>query len=159
ASRSWTDTNGNFAPDCNLQNPALNGECGLLNAPLGSLNVAARYDSSITTGWGVRPNDREFPAGVQQEGLPPLAGGFQFTRHIFGNFIASQDTNHPPASSFSSYCVTAPGDPRLPGGGGNQICGFMDQNPTTFTTAPFYVVQPATNFGEPSDVYTGFDFN
>src|SRR5262249_60555994 len=72
---------------------------------------------------------------------------------------ASQDTNHPPASSFSSYCVTAPGDPRLPGGGGNQICGFMDQNPTTFTTAPFYVVQPATNFGEPSDVYTGFDFN
>ncbi len=35
ASRTWTDTNGNFVPDCNLRIPPLNGECGALNAPLG----------------------------------------------------------------------------------------------------------------------------
>ena len=159
ASRSWTDTNGNFQPDCDLTNPGLNAECGPLNAPLGSLNVAARYDSSITAGWGVRPNDHEVSAGVQHQLLPRLAVDFQFTRHSFGNFIASQDINHPPASSFSSFCVTAPQDPRLPNNGGNQICGFMDQNPTTFSTAPFYVVQPASNFGDVSDVYTGYDVN
>jgi hypothetical protein len=35
----------------------------------------------------------------------------------------------------------------------------MDQNPTTFSTLPFYVVQPASNFGDVSDVYTGYDIN
>jgi carboxypeptidase family protein/TonB-dependent receptor-like protein len=159
ATRSWTDRNGNFLPDCDLSNTALNGECGPLNAPLGSLNVAATYDPSITGGWGVRPNDREVSAGIQHEVLPRLSVDFQFTRHSFGNFIASQDINHPPATSFSSYCVTAPQDSRLPNGGGNQICGFMDQNPSTFATAPFYVVQRASNFGDVSDIYTGYDLN
>jgi Carboxypeptidase regulatory-like domain/TonB-dependent Receptor Plug Domain len=159
ATRSWTDRNGNFAPDCDLTNTLLNGECGQLNAPLGSLNVAARYDQSITSGWGVRPNDHEVAAGVQHEVLPRLSVDFQFTRHSFGNFFASQDINHSPATSFNSFCVTAPQDTRLPGGGGNQICGFMDQNPTTFATSPFFVVQRASNFGDVSDVYTGYDFN
>jgi hypothetical protein len=159
ASRQWTDTNGNFVPDCNLANPAQNNECGPLNAPLGSLNVAARYDSSITSGFGVRPNDQEVAAGFQQQLLPRLAVDFQFTRHSFGNFIAAQNTAQPPATSYSSYCVTAPPDPRLPGGGGNQICGFQDLNPSSFTTSPFYVIQPASNFGDVSDVYTGYDVN
>ncbi|HEV3058335.1 MAG TPA: carboxypeptidase regulatory-like domain-containing protein [Vicinamibacterales bacterium] len=159
ASRSWTDTNGNFVPDCNLANPAQNGECGPLNAPLGNLNVAARYEPSITSGWGVRPNDHEVSAGVQQQVLPRVAVDFQFTRHSFGNFIAAQNTTQPPATSYSSYCVTTPPDPRLPGGGGQQICGFMDQNPSTFSTLAFYDVQPASNFGNVSDVYTGYDFN
>src|SRR5262249_30689599 len=87
---------------------------------------------------------------------PRVAVDFQYTRHAFGNFFASQDINHPPASSFSSFCVTSPVDSRLPNGGGNQICGFMDQNPTTFATLPFYAVQKASNFG---DVYTGYDVN
>jgi hypothetical protein len=35
----------------------------------------------------------------------------------------------------------------------------MDQNPNTFATSPFYVVQRASTFGDVSDVYTGYDFN
>ncbi len=164
ASRQWIDTNGNFKVDCNLQNPAAQtvpggDTCGLLNAPLGSLNVAARYDSSITGGFGVRPNDREVSAGIQHQVLPRMALDFQFTRHSFGNFIAAEDTARPPATSYSQFCVTAPSDSRLPNNGGNQICGFMDQNPSTFTTVPFYVVQAASNFGDVTDVYTGYDFN
>src|SRR5262249_42561304 len=86
ATRQWTDTNGNFVPDCALSTPALNGECGTLNPPLGSLNIAANYAPSITGGFGVRPNDREVSAGVQHEILPHVALDFQFTRHVFGNF-------------------------------------------------------------------------
>ncbi len=157
--RAWSDRNGNFLPDCDLSNPAPNGECGQLNAPLGSLNVAARYDPSITAGFGVRPNDTEVSLGFQQQLLPRLAVDVQFTRHSFGNFIAAQNTGQPPTTSYSPYCVTAPVDSKLPNGGGNQICGFQDLNPSAFTTAPFYVVQPATNFGDVSDVYTGFDVN
>jgi len=159
ASRQWTDTNGNFVPDCNLSNPAANGECGQLQAPLGSLNVAARYDPSITGGWGVRPNDHEISAGVQHQITPRVAVDFQFTRHSFGNFVAAQNTTLPPNTAYSPFCVTAPQDPRLPGGGGNQTCGYYDQNPNTFSTSPFYVVQPASNFGNVSDVYTGYDIS
>jgi hypothetical protein len=83
---------------------------------------------------------------------------FQFTRHAFGNFIAAQNTAQPPATTFSPYCVNVPTDSRLPGSG-TSLCGFMDQNPSTFTTSPFYVIQPAANFGDVSDVYTGYDFN
>ena len=36
------------------------------------------------------------------------------------------------AADYSPYCVTAPIDPRLPGGGGNQLCGLFDVNPTKF---------------------------
>jgi len=55
--------------------------------------------------------------------------------------------------------VTAPTtDARLPTAG-QQICGFMDLNPAFFTTSPFFVVQKASNFGDVSDVYTGYDLN
>ena len=41
ATRTWTDSNGNFVPDCVLSNLALNGECGLANN-LQFGNAAAR---------------------------------------------------------------------------------------------------------------------
>jgi hypothetical protein len=158
ATRNWTDTNGNFVPDCNLANTLQNGECGQLSAPLGSLNVAATYDSAITSGFGVRPNDQEIAAGFQQQLMPRLALDFQFTRHAFGNFLAAYNSTRPP-SAYQSFCVTAPPDARLPNGGGNQICGFEDLNPAFFSTVPFFQVQKATNFGDATDVYTGYDLN
>lgn len=163
ASRTWTDSNGNFLPDCNLSNSALNGECGLLNAPLGSLNIAANYLTEITSGWGVRPNDQEIAVGFQHEILPRVALDFQFTRHSFGNFVASQNTSRPP-SSYDQFCVTAPTAPAANSGftlpnAGQQVCGFVDLNPSFSTTVPFFVVQKASNFGDVSDVYTGYDVN
>jgi hypothetical protein len=163
ASRSWTDTNGNFFPDCNLYNPALNDECGLLNAPLGSLNIAAHYADEITSGWGVRPNDQEVSLGFQHEILPRVALDFQWTRHAFGNFVASQNTARPP-SAYDQFCVTAPTGPAANSGytlpnAGDQICGFVDLNPAYSTKLPFFEVQKASNFGDVSDVYTGYDIN
>jgi hypothetical protein len=163
ASRSWTDLNGNFVPDCNLQNPAANGECGGLNAPLGSLNIAAQYLPQITGGWGVRPNDYEVAVGGQQEIMPRVALDVQFTRHSFGNFVASQNTARPP-SAYDPFCVTAPSGPAGNSGytlpnAGQQVCGFVDLNPAYATTTPFFVVQKASNFGNVSDVFTGWDMN
>ena len=45
----------------------------------------------ITSGFGVRPNDKEIAAGVQQEIVPRVALDVQFTRHTFGNFVASAE--------------------------------------------------------------------
>ena len=42
---------------------------------------------------------------------------------------------------------------------GEQICGFVDLNPAFSTKVPFFDVQKASNFGDVSDVYTGYDIN
>ena len=52
--------------------------------------------------------------------------------------------------------MTAPRDARLPGGGGNQICGFYDLNPNKFGQSREYITF-AKNFGETRDVYDGLD--
>ncbi len=54
ASRRWTDSNGNFVPDCDLSNAALNGECRALSAPLGQTNIVTRWDPDVLSGWNVR---------------------------------------------------------------------------------------------------------
>jgi hypothetical protein len=165
-SRSWTDNNGNFLVDCDLtnnaaQSPSTTGSadtCAALTTELGSLNKAATYEKSITEGWGVRPNDHEIAFGVQHAITHRVAVDFQYTRHSFGNFIASQNTLRPP-TAYTPFCVTVPSDPgglTLPNVG-QQICGYEDLN--SGFAAQFFDVQPASNFGEPSDVYTGYDIN
>ena len=55
--RSWNDSSwagdprtGNYIPDCNLLNPALNGECGpFLNSAFGTSVVNTRYASDVTS--------------------------------------------------------------------------------------------------------------
>ncbi len=47
---------------------------------------------------------------------------------------------------------------RLPGGGGNQLCGYYDVNPNKFGQT-LNVIQVANHFGSPEDVYDGVDIN
>jgi len=82
----------------------------------------------------------------------------QWSRHSFNNLLATQFVATP-ASAYDSYCITAPKDPRLPGGGGNQICGFTDLKPAYFGITPNNVVQSASKLGNVVDLYTGVDVN
>ena len=72
--RSWTDTNRDFVPQCDLLNPLANGERGCLRADLGShvrhQQPGELYDTELTTGWGHRPANWEFSVGVQRELIP-----------------------------------------------------------------------------------------
>ena len=55
ATRTWTDTNGNYQPDCDLANRAANGECGAMsNLNFGGTRVTNRYDDRVLEGWGAR---------------------------------------------------------------------------------------------------------
>jgi hypothetical protein len=168
ANRSWSDANGNFVPDCDLTNPGAQDRrgsggdnCGALDSPLGSLAIAAAYDKAITSGFGVRPNDQEISLGVQQEVIPNVSLDFQFTRHWFGNFVASQDTIRTPAA-YDPFCVTPNTSTNngfsLPSGN-DQICGFYNRNPNPAFTPTFLNVTKASDFGDVSDVYTGYDVN
>jgi hypothetical protein len=49
-----------------------------------------------------------------------------------------------------------PTDSRLPGGGGNQICGLYDIKPTAFGRVS-NVVSQSTNYGNVTEVYNGVD--
>ena len=48
---NWTDTNRNFIPDCDLLNPAANGECGAWsNLNFGKAKVETRYAEDAQSG-------------------------------------------------------------------------------------------------------------
>ena len=60
-------------------------------------------------------------------------------------------------ADFNPYCVNAPVDSRLPGGGGNQLCGLYDVTPAKFGLNQGLVTQ-SSNYGKETIVnnYVGF---
>jgi len=157
ATRTWNDANGNFFPDCDLKNVVTNGECGTLtNLAFGKGIITKTLDPDTFTGWGKRPYDWEMQTSIQHELIPGLSLNATYTRHWWRNFFAIDNALVSP-SDYSPYCITAPSDPRLPGGGGNQICGFYDINPDKFGQVD-EVITFAKNYGkDPDNVYDGVD--
>ena len=59
-------------------------------------------------------------------------------------------------ADFSPFCITAPSDSRLPGGGGYQVCGLYDVTPAKFGQVNSVITQ-AENFGKLSRVNDFFN--
>ena len=57
---------------------------------------------------------------------------------------------------FERSCVVAPLDPKLPGGGGNRICGFYDVSVAKIGDTN-NLITAADRFGRQEDVFDGFD--
>jgi hypothetical protein len=154
--RTWNDTKGNYVPDCDLRNPLANGDCGAMaNAKFGTTAVNTRYAQDVTQGWGVRPYVWEGSVELQQElrpGVGLLAGYF---RTQYGNFRVTDNLAVTPAD-FDPYCITAPVDARLPGGGGYQVCGLYDVKPAKFGQVD-NLVSLNSHFGKWSQVYNGYE--
>jgi hypothetical protein len=156
ANRTWNDANGNYVPDCNLSNPAANGECGAIdNALLGKSNPNLTWASDARDGWGVREFNYQITAQLQHELRPGLGLTIGYFRTWWGNFTAVQNTLVSP-SDFTQYCVTAPSDARLGATSGQQICGLYDVNPNKFGQVN-RVITAASNFGKQSEVFNGVD--
>jgi hypothetical protein len=124
--RTWNDANTNFVVDCYingvLPNTAVDNRpsggdfCGQGNLNFGNFVApTTNYDPAILTGWAKRPYDWNFGWQVQQQLLPRLSVEIGYFRRIFGNFAV---TDNLAQSVFASADLTAPLDPRLPGGGG-----------------------------------------
>ena len=151
--RAWTDSNNNFLPDCDLTNPALNGECGPnLNPNFGSAVPGTRYDPAIMDGWFVRPYNWEFSAGIQQEVAPRISVSFGYFRRINGNFNVV-DNEALARTDFTQYSVTVPTDSRLPNSG-QTVGGLFDQN---VLVPARNVVKDAAQFGKQQLHWNGFD--
>ncbi len=157
--RSWTDTNRNYVPDCNLQAPAANGECGAMaNANFGLPVPGAIFDQDLMHGWGKRAFNREFSAGIQHEILPRTSVDVSYFRRTYGNFRVT-DNRLVSAADFDKFDVTAPSDPRLPGGGGYIVHGMYNLNPSKFGIASDNLVTLAKNYGDQTEYWHGADVN
>jgi hypothetical protein len=162
-SRTWADANGNFVPDCNLAVLTANGECGAAsNLRFGQPFFNTTYDPSVSQGWFKRPYSWQGNIGVQQELAPGVGLNVTYFRTWYGNFGVApgqasfvQNTLVAP-TDFSPYCITAPVDSRLPGGGGNQICGFYDVNLNKVGQVQ-NLVTATSQFGTQREIYTGLD--
>jgi hypothetical protein len=157
--RTFTDTNGNFFPDCNLTLPTTNGECGAIsNVNFGKNNPAAnQYADDVLHGFGNRPYNWELTTSVQQDLGHGLSLNAAYYRRWYGNFYVTQNTAVS-AASFNPYCIATPVDPRLPGGGGNPLCGFYDITPTSFGKITNLVTQATDVVSNKfEDVYDGVD--
>ena len=154
--RTWTDLNRDFT--------IFNGDGSVQSAELGPTTsstfgraiTVTDYDPALLEGWHVRPYNWEYSLSVQHELAPRIALNASWGRRSFGNHttIDNQLTNN--ASYDGPFCVNAPLNPNLPGGGGYPLCGLYDIKPT-FQGQVQNLVTHAKNFGGVEDVFTGFD--
>jgi hypothetical protein len=163
--RTWTDANGNFAPDCNLSDTGVQdlrtsgGDfCGQVsNLAFGRSAPVLSYDPKIMQGWGVRPGDWQIGATLQQQILPRVSLEVGYTRRWLQNFTVT-DNRATTVADYTPYGVVAPLDPRLPGGGGYTVAGLYDVVPAKSGITDNYRTY-APNYGTISQVYNGMDIN
>jgi hypothetical protein len=157
ATRTWTDTNANYVPDCDLRNPAINGECGRLSdQSFGQVKASnTRYADDALSGFNKQSYNWQGSVSVQQQLRPGMALNVGYFRTWYGGFLSTDNQFVSPAS-YDPYCITAPVDSRLPGGGGDQLCGLYDLTPTLFGQVDNLVTQ-ASHYGKQSEVYNGVD--
>jgi hypothetical protein len=162
--RTWTDTNANFVPDCDLTNVLLQdgratgGDlCGVVSdTNFGQPTLSLNYDPRVLNGWGTRPYQWEFSASVQHLLKQGLSIDFGYFRRWYGNFGVTDNLNLKP-SDYGTFGVTAPVDSRLPDGGGYVVNGFYDLNPDKVTTVPNNYFTLAADYGVQIQHWNGID--
>jgi hypothetical protein len=128
-SRNWVDANNDFVVQGDPLNPAANGELGASpNNNFGRPNTTLTFDPDWARGFNKRPYNWETLVTLQHELLPRVGLEVSYNRRTYGNFVVNDNVLVSPGD-YDPYCVTAPLDSRLPGGGGQEICGLYDLNP------------------------------
>jgi len=163
--RSWTDQNRNYWPDCDLMNGssqdlrASGGDlCGAWsNLNFGKNVYSLSYDEQILKGWYNRPADWQIGATVQHEVLPRISVEASYVRRWLQNFTVTDNRALAP-SDFTQFSVTAPADSRLPGGGNYVVSGLYNVIPTKFGLTDNYRTY-SPSYGHVSMIYNGVDVN
>ena len=159
--RTWNDRGGlginsDYVPQCDLMNPAANGECGPWQQPaFGQALSAAPINPAILEGWGVRPSDWQFGASVQHEILPRTSVEVGYYRRWFQGFLVTDNLASTPAD-YAQYTFTAPTHASLPDGGGYSVTSF---NPRTNFSAATNYTTFASDYGDQYQYWHGVDVN
>jgi hypothetical protein len=161
--RAWTDANGNFVPDCDLTNPALQdlrasgGDlCGVMsNTNFGRSVLTNNFDPALLNGWGVRPSDWQLAVSLEQQIGRRSSIDVTYTRRWYHGFSVVDNLALDP-SDLTAFSITAPLDPRLPGGGGYEISGLYDVNPDKSGQVDNFVAD-SKKYGTWSQYFNGID--
>jgi hypothetical protein len=167
--RNWTDSNRNYAVDCDLTNAALQDTsasggdiCAAVTgnpANFGKAGAATIVNPDVLHGWGVRPNDYQSTVTVQHEIITRLSAELSYTRRTFHGFFVIDDLTRPGAAGFyETYTLTAPTDSRLADGGGYPITVFVPTVAAAAVPSRTYMTRE-TDFGPERDSHwDGVDF-
>jgi hypothetical protein len=170
ATRSWTDSNTNFIPDCDPLNPAAQNNtarggdvCGAYTGA--SLNFGTSTPSDVADanvlgfgGMNHRGYNWEFSASVQQELVPrKIAVDVGYFRRWYGNFTV-QDNPITTGASYDSFSLVVPStDPRLPTAG-QTIAGYLNINPA-FNQASTLQDRFSSNYATQKEYWHGMDLS
>jgi hypothetical protein len=150
--RDWRDADGDFVPDCDLNNRFKNGECeqvSNLNFGLNNPN-ATQIDPELLTGSGKRTYSWEQSLQFERELRTGLSASVGYFRRSYYLFRVTENLQVTPAD-YSPFSVMAPTNPRLPGGGGYLITGLYDISKEKFGRATNFTTLEK-NFGERTQV-------
>ncbi|HEV8395646.1 MAG TPA: carboxypeptidase regulatory-like domain-containing protein [Vicinamibacterales bacterium] len=166
ANRSWNDRGGlginnDYIPQCDLNIPTANGECGAVdNANFfvfrqtgNALSTATVVSPKLLSGWGVRPYDWQFSASVQQELLPRVSAEFGYSRRSWGNFTFTDNRAIGP-QDFDTYNFTVPTNSQLETSG--QTLQYLLLKPGSFGRVDNYLA-PASDYGDPTFYWQGVE--
>jgi hypothetical protein len=154
-SRNWTDGNRNFRPDCNLLDPAANGECGAWsNLNFGRARVETRYAEDARTGFNSQFDNWQGSVSLQHELRPGIGVNVGYFRTWYSGFLvtANEATR---AADYDPFCITVPVDARLPNSG-QQLCGFYNIKPAAFGLVQ-NLTTLASEYGKQTQVFNGVD--
>jgi hypothetical protein len=84
-----------------------------------------------------------------------VAATVSYNRRMYGNFTVIDNLAVAP-SDYDPYCITSPLDSRLPGGGGQRICGLYDVTPAKASLLDRYRTL-ASNYGDQYEYWQGID--
>jgi hypothetical protein len=155
--RTWRDLNGDYtiynadgSVQTNELGPSTNQNFGKV------IPSTTTIDPATLNGFHSRIATTEWQVVVQHQLATRVSayGGYYF-RYI-GNQTATDNTLVTPADYDGPFCITAPSNLDLPGGGGYPVCGLYDIKPTSFGRIQNNVTL-ARNFGGIVDHYMGFD--
>ncbi|HLG54818.1 MAG TPA: TonB-dependent receptor [Vicinamibacterales bacterium] len=164
--RGWDDLfypvgdprRGNYVPDCNLNDPALNGECARMdNQNLGKPVFTRSFDPDFVGGFGSRPYNWALGLSVQHEVVPRVSVTVSYNRNWWGNWYVV-DNRASSLADYTPYSVRAPLDSRLPGGGGQTIGGLYNLVPTRVGFVD-ELAQSYKNFGDQTENWQGVDLS
>jgi carboxypeptidase family protein len=167
--RNWDDRTfpvgdprrDNKVVDCDILNPAANGECpaatgDTLNFGTVSGNITTVNQATLH-GWNVRQSDWQWGITIQHEVIPRVSVEVAYNRRWFLGEKVTDNTLRGPGD-YQAFTITAPSDPRLPGGGGYPIAlNLVTQAGSDRGTRNYVTFE--TDFGEERRSYwDGVDF-
>jgi hypothetical protein len=146
------DANGNIQFN-ELTNSASTASFGKLTVP------STQYDPALLEGWNKRGYNTEYTIAAQHQLADRVSINGGYFRRYFENDTFTDDLRFD-ANSYDYFCVNAPSDPDLPGGGGYKVCGIPDYKSTTnIAQAANSLIRFTDDYGKVTNMFEGYDVN